>query len=139
MTVFYFYSEHIFLAHQIALSSINFPHFDLLLKNNYAKLVQTWMWHFWNGPLFEFVSDDLVLHPRWLPWLLIGWKIRNLWKSYFSSEPLHRMRPNLVQIVLGWSPSKLCLLTLSIIQDDHHGWKGTFWFSSIILSFWPLI
>jgi len=65
------------------------------------------MWHFWNGPLFEFVSDDLVLHPRWLPWLLIGWKIINLWKSYFSSEPLHRMRPNLVQIVLGWSPSKI--------------------------------
>jgi hypothetical protein len=40
---------------------------------------------------------------------------------------LDRMKPNWVQIILGWS--------LSIIQDGYHGWLCNFFFSSIILSF----
>ena len=60
-------------------------------------LNQTWVRSYdiavYDGPL-----GDLALYPRWLPRLLIGWKIGNIWKS-FSSEPLDGMKPNLVQIV----------------------------------------
>jgi hypothetical protein len=43
-----------------------------------------------------------------LDWLKTG----NLWKSA-SSEPLDGMKPNLVQLLLGWSPSKIVLLTIN--------------------------
>ena len=53
----------------------------------------------------KIMSSDLAVYPRWLPWLLIGWTIGNLWKS--SSEQLDGMKLKFVQIVLGWSPSKI--------------------------------
>ena len=75
-------------------------------------------------------SGDFVLHPKWLPWSLIGWKIGNLWKS--SSEPLNGMIPNLGPTVIVWPLSKLCPFIPSIIQDGRHGWLC----NTIILSFW---
>jgi hypothetical protein len=56
------------------------------------------------------VSGHLVLQMvvMALDWLKTG----NLWKSA-SSEPLDGMKPNLVQILLGWSPSKIVLLTIN--------------------------
>jgi hypothetical protein len=85
---------------------------------------------------FKSVFTDLALHQRWLPWLLIGWKIWNLWRAS-SIEPLDFMKVNLVhwfKYFLGNSLSKFCLLTLLIIHD-HHDWLCNFFFS-LILSFW---
>ena len=64
----------------------------------------------------KIMSSDLAVYPRWLPLLLIGWTIGNLWKS--SSEQLDEMKLKFVQIVLGWSPSKM----VSIIKDGLLCW-----------------
>ena len=65
-----------------------------------------WMVLFQN----QVVSGHLVLQMvvMALDWLKTG----NLWKSA-SSEPLDGMKSNLVQLLLGWSPSKIVLLTIN--------------------------
>jgi amino acid transporter len=50
--------------------------------------------------LFKIKTGDLSQHPRWPLWLLIGWKIVNLWKSSYS-EPLDGMKQNLAKQSLG--------------------------------------
>ena len=83
------------------------------------------------------ISDDLALHPRWQPWVLIGWKIGNLWKSS-SSKQLDGMKPKLTQIIHWWSPLKLCSWTLSIIKDGRYGWLCKFGFQ-VLPHFYDLL
>jgi hypothetical protein len=60
----------------------------------------------------KLMSDILARHPKWLPWLMIGCKLfGNLWKS---SELLEWRKPNLMKIVLGWSPSKFVSVELDV-------------------------
>jgi len=75
----------------------------ILINNHWTKLWSNTHWMV----LSKTVYGDLALHPKWLPWPQIGWKIGNLWKS--SSEQLNGMKPKLFQIqnvVLEWSCSK---------------------------------
>ena len=64
---------------------------------------------------FKIVSGDMAFHSRWLPYLLIGWIIGNLWKS-FSLECLDGMKWNLNQKVIEQSPS----INMSADPTFHH-------------------
>jgi hypothetical protein len=63
------------------------------------------------------IFENIVLQNHWMEW-------KQIWSKYRYS--------------FGDLLSKLCLLTPSIIQDDHHHWLCNFCFSppSIIISDW---
>lgn len=78
----------------------------------------------------KMLSSPLAKHPTWPPWLLIDWKGGNHWKS------LDGMKPNLIQILLKRSLSKIVSLypnNYTNIQYVHHSWLCNFVCVSIIL------
>jgi len=70
--------QHI-ISHGVASAvqhlAINFPHFELLLKNSWRDLLQTYhkcsLW----GPNQVLLLFKLIWNPIWPPWPLIGWHI----------------------------------------------------------------
>jgi hypothetical protein len=130
ITYFFSWPEpHMRFSHHLAScvccsSSVNFSHFDLLLKNHWALLCQSLMRYsldfpfsklcpvtlpyiqdgcngFWLVEKLE-IFENLLLYNHSMEW-------NQIWSNFSSSGPL----------------SKLCPLTPSIIQDGCHGWLCT--------------
>jgi hypothetical protein len=88
------------------LPSVNYLHFDLLLKNLLHVILLGWT-------SSKIVSSDLAW-PRWTLRLLIGWKFKSLKNIFFFKTT------GWIEKTLCGFLSKLCPLTWSTFQVRHY-------------------
>ena len=91
------------------LASVNFSHFNLLLRNHWAN---------WNQTL-QFLFFVPVRYSTWLP----GPIICSDWLKFQRSSSLKLMNwlnPNCKWMIIGMSFTKFLFLCGSEIQDGHH-------------------